>query len=144
MFAQMSSSRAAPSPSPGQTRALLHIVAADGTEIASFTATKSFSSVVYSSAGIASGATYSVYTEQSVSGRTLVGTFTAGTAPTGGMTGGRMGGGTPPAGGGRPGGRPAMTCRPQPRAAIPRDRVLVSAEDPRRNDTRKRHVALAP
>jgi len=83
---------------------VVHIVAADGTEIASFTASKSFSSVVYSWAGITSGATYSVYTGESIGAGTLVGTFTAGTAPTGGMMGGGgMGGGTPPAGG-RPGG----------------------------------------
>src|SRR6478609_11766558 len=62
------------------TGTVVHIVAADGTEIASFTATKSFSSVVYSSAEIASGATYSVYTGASVGGGTQVGTFTAGTA----------------------------------------------------------------
>ena len=88
---------------------------ADGTEVASFTATKAFSSVVYSSAAITSGATYSVYTGGSVAGddvgglsssgdltgATAAGTFTAGTAPTGGMGmgGSGMGGGRPPAGG---------------------------------------------
>src|SRR6476660_1715618 len=81
---------------------VVHIVAADGTEIASFTATKSFSSVVYSSAEITSGATYSVCTGESVSGRTLVETFTAGTAPTGGMTGGRR-----------------EAARPRPAVAVP-------------------------
>jgi hypothetical protein len=86
-----------------QAGTVVHIVAADGTEITSFTATKSFSSMVYSAAGIVSGATYSVYTGESVAGGTLAGTFTAGTASTGGMMGGGMGGGTPPAGR-RPGG----------------------------------------
>ena len=85
----------------------MHIVSADGTEVASFTATKSFSSVVYSSPEITSGATYTVTTGASASGGPQVATVTAGTAPTGGMMGGggggMGGGGTPPAGG-RPGG----------------------------------------
>ena len=85
--------------------AVVHIVAADGREIASFTATRAFSSVVHSSSEITSGATYSVYTGESVSGGTQVGTFTAGTAPSGGkMGGGGMGGGGTTPAGGRPGG----------------------------------------
>ena len=73
---------------------VVHITSADGTEVASFTATKSFSSVVYSAADITSGATYTV-----LAGDTVVGTATAGDAPAGGM--GMGGGGM---GGGRPGG----------------------------------------
>ena len=62
-----------------QEGTVVHIAAADGTKIASFTASKSFSSVVYSSGRITSGATYSVYTGESIGAGTLVGTFTAGT-----------------------------------------------------------------
>ena len=90
-----------------QAGTVVHIVSADGTVLASFTASKSFSSLVFSSADITSGSTNTVYTGGSASGEstggltaggsidsaTSVGTFTAGEAPAGGMG---MGGGTRP------------------------------------------------
>jgi hypothetical protein len=97
---------------------VVHIAAADGTVLASFTASKAFSSLVYSSAQITSGASYTAFTGGSVQGESIgglttgggidgatsVGTFTAGQAPAGGMggMGGGMGSGMP--GGQRPGG----------------------------------------
>jgi len=100
------------SSSPAGT--VVHIVAADGQVVASFTAREAFTSLVYSSAEISSGASYSVYTNGTVSGdgvgglvdggdlsgATAAGTFTAGTAPAGGMgVGGGPGGAAPGAGG---------------------------------------------
>lgn len=84
------SSGMAVAPEPAGT--VVRIVSADGTEVVSFSASESFSSVVKSSAQMTSGATYTVSP-----GDIVVGTFTAGDAPTGGMG---MGGGM----GGRPGG----------------------------------------
>ena len=93
---------------------VVHIVAADGQVVASFTASKAFTSLVYSSAEISSGASYSVHTRRhglrrrvgglvddgDLSGATAAGTFTAGTAPAGGMgMGGGPGGAAPGAGG---------------------------------------------
>ena len=50
-------------------RSVVQIVAADGTEVASFTATKAFSSIVYSAAGITSGSSYTVQIDGTWSGR---------------------------------------------------------------------------
>ena len=92
-----------------------HVLDADGTELAAFESTKDFSSLVYASADIVSGDTYSAATGGTVTGDTTgglaagdtTGTTVATTATAGeaiaGMGGG-MGGG--PAGGGGPGRRP--------------------------------------
>ena len=62
------------------------ITDADGGEVASYTPMKDFASVVFSSAGIEQGATYTVTVDGTAT------TVTAGEAPAGGMGGGPMGG----------------------------------------------------
>jgi hypothetical protein len=71
----------------------VQIVSADGDVVATYTADKDFSSLVYSSADVAGGDSYSLLAD----GSTLA-TVTAGE-----FTGGGMGGGM--GGPGRPGGR---------------------------------------
>ena len=67
------------SSSPAGT--VVHIVAADGQVVASFTASKAFTSLVYSSAEISSGASYSVYTSGTVSGDGSAGSLTTAICP---------------------------------------------------------------
>jgi hypothetical protein len=72
-------------------------IVADGAVIAEYTATKAFSTVVYSGSGITAGSSYDVVVDGAPT------TVTAGEGGTGGM-GGQPGGGQ---GGGMPGGRPS-------------------------------------
>ena len=81
----------------GQAHSVVKILSADGTEVASFTPTKAFSSLIFSSADITSGTTYSVVVDGTATD------VSAGQAPAAGMGGpggGGMGGGM----GARPGG----------------------------------------
>lgn len=85
---------------------VVQILAADGTVVASFTAAKEFSSVVFSSSAIITGAEYSIAIGGAVSGEvvgglaasgeassaSVVATVTAGEAAAGGMGGGGQGG----------------------------------------------------
>lgn len=82
----------------GQAGSTVQILATDGTEVASFTATKAFASIVYSSPDITGGAAYSVVVDGTTS------SVTAGDAPAGGMGGGPGGGGMGGGMGARPGG----------------------------------------
>lgn len=72
----------------GSAGSTVHVADASGAVIASYTATKSFASVVFSSAGVVDGQVYTV----TVDG--VATTVTAGEAAAGGMGGG-MGGGRP-------------------------------------------------
>ncbi|MET0789122.1 MAG: carbohydrate-binding domain-containing protein, partial [Cellulomonas sp.] len=93
---------------------VVHIVDANGNELAAFESSKDFTSLVYASADIEAGATYSAATGGSVSGDTTGGLAAAGdssgstvvaTGTAGEALAGTGGGGQGGAGGGRPGTR---------------------------------------
>jgi hypothetical protein len=92
---------------------LVHIESADGTEVLTFTPTKTYQSVVLSSPELANGTTYAVYTGGSSSGTSTDGLYSGGAYSAGTQTAsftissvitsvGAVGGGGP--GGGGPGG----------------------------------------
>jgi hypothetical protein len=95
---------------------VVQVVDADGVVVATFEASKSFDSLVYSSMGITTGNTYSIEIGGTPSGDSVGGLFasadaigstvdsdvTAGESPAGGMGGGMGGGGNGGPGGGTP------------------------------------------
>ena len=58
---------------------IVHLVNSSGTELAAFTSSKTFQSVIYASSQITPGQTYRVYTGGSVSGTSVGGMYTSGT-----------------------------------------------------------------
>ena len=105
---------------------VVHILDADGNELAAFESSKDFSSLVYASASLESGQTYSAATGGSVSGTTVGGLASAGssdgsTVATTGVAGEAIAGMGGPGGGGGMGGRPwrRPAARPTGVAARP-------------------------
>ncbi|QTE29232.1 carbohydrate-binding domain-containing protein [Pengzhenrongella sicca] len=82
---------------------VVHVVAADGTEIASFESAKDFQSIVLSSADLVAGETYTVLTGGTVSGEVVAGLSTSGDS-SGATQALTVTAGEAPAGGGGPGG----------------------------------------
>ena len=100
---------------------VVHVLDADGTEIAAFESSKDFSSLVYASADVVAGQTYSAATGGSVSGKTVGGLAAAGdssgtTVAATGVAGEATPGGRDgrPRGRRRPSGHPPLTPRRSP------------------------------
>ena len=97
---------------------VVHVLDADGTELVAFGSSKDFSSLVYASADVVAGQTYSAATGGTVTGDTVGGLATAGdssgttvtTTATAGEAIAGMGGG--PGGGGGPGPSPLTAADP--------------------------------